>query len=30
VHAYFGPLTPRAALRMLSAHTRHHARTLHG
>ncbi len=23
-HAYFGPLTPLAALRMLSAHTRHH------
>lgn len=28
MHAYFGPLTPRAALRMLSAHTRHHARAL--
>ena len=28
MHAYFGPLTPRAALRMLSAHTRHHARGL--
>jgi hypothetical protein len=27
-HAYFGPLTPYAALRMLSAHTRHHARAL--
>ena len=27
-HAYFGPLTPYVALRMLSAHTRHHARTL--
>jgi hypothetical protein len=27
-HAYFGALTPYAALRMLSAHTRHHARTL--
>jgi hypothetical protein len=27
-HAYFGPLTPYKALRMLSAHTRHHARTL--
>jgi hypothetical protein len=28
MHAYFGPLTPRAALRVLSAHTRHHARAL--
>ena len=27
-HAYFGPLTPYMALRMLSAHTKHHARTL--
>jgi hypothetical protein len=27
-HAYFGPLTPRATLRLLSAHTRHHARAL--
>ena len=27
-HAYFGPLTPYTALRMLSAHTRHHTRTL--
>jgi hypothetical protein len=27
-HAYFGALTPYVALRMLSAHTRHHARTL--
>lgn len=27
-HAYFGPLTPYTALRMLSAHTRHHARAL--
>jgi hypothetical protein len=27
-HAYFGPLPPRAALRLLSAHTRHHARGL--
>jgi hypothetical protein len=27
-HAYFGALTPYAALRMLSAHTRHHSRTL--
>ena len=27
-HAYFGPLTPYVALRMLSAHTRHHARSL--
>lgn len=24
-HAYFGPLTPLATLRLLSAHTRHHA-----
>jgi hypothetical protein len=28
MHAYFGPLTPRTALRVLSAHTRHHARAL--
>jgi hypothetical protein len=28
VHAYFGLLTPLAALRVLSAHTRHHARAL--
>jgi hypothetical protein len=28
-HAYFGALTPYSALRMLSAHTRHHARALH-
>ena len=28
MHAYFGPLTPRAALRVLSAHTGHHARGL--
>ena len=27
-HAYFGPLGPYAALRLLSAHTRHHARAL--
>lgn len=27
-HAYFGPLPPHAALRLLSAHTRHHARGL--
>jgi len=27
-HAYFGPLAPYAALRLLSAHTRHHARLL--
>jgi hypothetical protein len=27
-HAYFGPLAPYAALRLLSAHTRHHARAL--
>jgi hypothetical protein len=27
-HAYFGPLTARAALRLLSAHTRHHTRGL--
>lgn len=26
VHAYFGPLTPLTTLRLLSAHTRHHAR----
>lgn len=29
-HAYFGALTPYTALRMLSAHTRHHARALTG
>ena len=28
MHAYFGPLAPRTALRVLSAHTRHHARGL--
>jgi hypothetical protein len=27
-HAYFGPLSPYATLRLLSAHTRHHARGL--
>jgi hypothetical protein len=27
-HAYFGPLAPYAALSLLSAHTRHHARAL--
>lgn len=27
-HAYFGDIAPLAALRMLSAHTRHHARQL--
>ena len=27
-HAYFGPLAPYAALRLLSAHTRHHSRLL--
>ena len=27
-HAYFGTLTPRGSLRLLSAHTRHHARRL--
>ena len=27
-HAYFGPLRPLAALRLLGAHTRHHARGL--
>jgi hypothetical protein len=27
-HAYFGALTPYTALRMLSAHTKHHARAL--
>lgn len=27
-HAYFGPLAPRTVLRLLSAHTRHHARAL--
>jgi hypothetical protein len=27
-HAYFGPLTPLTTLRLLSAHTRHHARRL--
>ncbi len=26
--AYFGPLAPRDAMRLLSAHTRHHARRL--
>ena len=28
MHAYFGPLAPHTALRVLSAHTRHHARGL--
>lgn len=28
MHAYFGHLTPRAALRVLSAHTMHHSRAL--
>jgi hypothetical protein len=28
VHAYFGTLPPLAGLRLLSAHTRHHAREL--
>ena len=28
VHAYFGPLPPLGALRLVSAHTRHHARAL--
>jgi hypothetical protein len=28
MHAYFGALTPLTALRLLSAHTRHHARGL--
>jgi hypothetical protein len=28
VHAYFGAIAPRRALRLLSAHTRHHARGL--
>ena len=28
VHAYFGPLSPLLALRLVSAHTRHHARAL--
>jgi hypothetical protein len=28
MHAYFGPLAPRTALMVLSAHTRHHARAL--
>ena len=27
-HAYFGPLSPQGTLRLLSAHTRHHARGL--
>lgn len=27
-HAYFGPLSPLEALRLLSAHTRHHCRQL--
>ncbi|HEX5635109.1 MAG TPA: DinB family protein [Gemmatimonadales bacterium] len=27
-HAYFGPLEPRRVLRLLSVHTRHHARGL--
>lgn len=27
-HAYFGKLAPRVAMRMLAAHTRHHARAL--
>jgi hypothetical protein len=27
-HAYFGDLAPRLAMRMLAAHTRHHARVL--
>jgi hypothetical protein len=27
-HAYFGRLAPHATLRLLSAHTRHHARVL--
>ena len=27
-HAYFGPLDPYTALRLLSAHTRHHTRSL--
>ena len=27
-HAYFGTLTPYIALRLLSAHTRHHGRAL--
>jgi len=27
-HAYFGPLTPHTTLRLLSAHTWHHARSL--
>jgi hypothetical protein len=29
-HAYFGPLAPFATLRLLTAHTRHHARDLTG
>jgi hypothetical protein len=29
-HAYFGPLAPLATLRLLSAHTVHHARDLTG
>jgi hypothetical protein len=28
VHAYFGPLAPLTALKLLSAHTRHHTRLL--
>ena len=28
VHAYFGPVSPYQALRMLTAHTQHHTRTL--
>lgn len=27
-HAYFGPLSPHTTLRLLTAHTRHHARGL--
>lgn len=30
VHAYFGPVSPLTALRLLSAHTRHHTRLRHG
>lgn len=30
VHAYFGALAPRDALRLLSAHTRHHTANLRG
>ncbi len=29
-HAYFGPLAPLATLRLLTAHTVHHARDLTG